>query len=92
MDQRIGRFGVCPPRKPELRRPLLWLARAGGELYLVNTSRDTLEYVSADMGGFTTVEDRCVSVSSDESYEYKNNKNGCAVLKIGFLQPLYAPS
>jgi hypothetical protein len=37
MDKRMSKFGgPMSPRKPELRRPVLWLARTGNELYLVN--------------------------------------------------------
>jgi hypothetical protein len=78
-DQRSGRFGASPPRKPEFRRPLLWLARAGGDLYLVNASGGTLDSVIADMGGFTTADDGVVAVSSNENYEYTNIENGDAV-------------
>lgn len=79
MDQRIGRFGASPPRKPELRRPLLWLVRDGGDLYLVNASGDTLDSVIVDMGGFTTAGDSVVTVTNDENYEYNNIDHDCAV-------------
>lgn len=79
MDQRSGRFGASPPRKPELRRPLLWLALDAGDLYLVNASGETLDSVISDMGGFTTSDDDVVTVASDKNYEYKNVENGSAV-------------
>ncbi len=37
MDKRVDRFGhKLPPRKPELRTPLLWARRKDKELFLVN--------------------------------------------------------
>jgi hypothetical protein len=79
LDKRSGRFGAAPPRKPELRRPLLWLARAGAELYLVNASGEALDSVVVDLGGFITTDDSAVTASSNQNYEYKNIDNGDAV-------------
>ncbi|GLS84690.1 hypothetical protein [Paraferrimonas haliotis] len=73
IDKRRSQFGgPAPPRTPETRLPILWLARDGGELYLVNNSKEPLEFVTASSGGFQTVDDDVVSVSSSNHYEYKN--------------------
>lgn len=51
-DKRKSRFGgLVSPRKAELRHPILWLAREGNELYLVNASEEMLDFVGADTGG-----------------------------------------
>lgn len=72
-EKRESRFGgPMPPRKPEKRSPLLWLSRQQGELYLVNATDEPLELVIASSGGFQTVDDEVVSVSSQGSYEYHN--------------------
>ena len=74
LDKRASRFGggLTPPRKAELRRPLFWLARDGGELFFVNSSKDTLDFVIAESGGFQTIDDDVMTVGSKEKYEYKN--------------------
>lgn len=80
MDKRISRFGdSLPPRKPETRTPLLWLARSDCDLFLVNATEEVLDFVIADTGGFQTVEEDCMSVASKEQYEYKNIKPNSAV-------------
>jgi len=79
-DKRKSRFGgLVSPRKTELRRPLLWLAREGNELYLVNSSQETLDLVVARTGGFQTVDDDCLTVSSENKYKYKNIQPNNAV-------------
>lgn len=71
--------GTVHSRKTELRSPVLWLARDGGELYLVNSSTETLDVVSADSGGFQTVDDDVVSITSNDGYTYKNVKPSFAI-------------
>lgn len=79
-DKRISQFGgVVPPRKPEIRNPALWLARDGNALYLVNNSKETLEYVIARSGGFQTVDADVLTVASKEQYKYTNVNHGDAV-------------
>jgi hypothetical protein len=74
-DKRTSRFGgTVPPRKPDTRLPVLWLARDGGELYLVNSSQDTLDFVIADSGGFQTVDDGVSMASAEKGYEYRDLK------------------
>ncbi len=83
-----------PPRKPDNRLPLLWLARKGGELYLVNDSGETLDWVGTGVGGFISADDEILPVSSakDYIYEYKQvlfpgrkrwGQNLCAYLGYG---------
>lgn len=80
IEKRKSRFGgKMPPGKPEKRLPILWLARDGSELYLVNASREPLDYVVADSGGCQTVDDDIEMVSSKEKYEYKDVKPDDAV-------------
>jgi hypothetical protein len=55
------------------------LVRDGGELYLVNSSVETLDEVSAESGGFQTVDDDVVSITSNDGYTYKNVKPNFAV-------------
>jgi hypothetical protein len=77
IESRFG--GSRPPSKPELRKPLLWLARDGNDLYFVNISGETLDSVIADSGGFQTADDTVISVTSNTQYEYKNVINNAAV-------------
>ena len=80
MHERKGRFGApMPPRKPETRSPVLWLARDDDELYLVNNSKEPLEFVMADSGGFQTLDDNAAAVKSETAYEYKDVQPGHAV-------------
>ena len=71
--------GAVQPRKPELRIPILWLVRDGGELYLVNLSAESLDVVSTASGGFQTVDDDVASITSNNGYTYKNVKPDFAV-------------
>ncbi len=73
LDKRKSKFGgPMPPRKPELRKPLLWLARKNEELYLVNNSGEVLDSVTITSGGFCTSDDEVITCSTDKAYEYKN--------------------
>ena len=55
--------------KPELRKPLLGISNIsmteghGREMYFVNTSGETLEYVIAGGGGFTTSDSGAIPAS-----------------------------
>ena len=80
IEKRTSRFGgSIPPRKPENRRPLLWLACEGNEVYLVNSSEETLDLVVAKTGGFQTVDEDVMPVASKDKYEYLNVKPNNAV-------------
>lgn len=73
LDKRKSRFGgKVSPRKPEKRVPILWLARNGGELYLVNASKEILKSLTAESGGFQTIDDDAITVSSEKKYEYRD--------------------
>jgi hypothetical protein len=77
MDKRMSKFGgPMPPRKPELRRPVLWLARAGQELYLVNDLKEALNDVVADYGGWVTADEQVATVASAAEYRYKHVQSG----------------
>lgn len=81
MDKRVDRFGLpLPPRKPETRKPLLWLARDGNELFLVNSSGEIIDLIISNTGGFTTADDDdCLTVPRGNGYEYNNVLPGDAV-------------
>lgn len=79
-ERRKSRFGgSIPPRQPENRHPVLWLARDGNEVYLVNSSEEILDFVVAESGGFQTVDEDVMSVASKDKYEYENIKPNTAV-------------
>ncbi|WP_413699270.1 hypothetical protein ACLKMH_17470 [Psychromonas sp. KJ10-10] len=67
------------PREAELRNPLLWLVRKGKELYLINSSGETLDLVIAETGGCQTVDDDCSTVTTSNKFEYSNIKPNDAV-------------
>lgn len=80
MDKRKDQFGLpLPPRKPETRVPILWIARQDNELYLVNSSNEILDLVSTSTGGFQTADDDVLTVSDNTGYEYKKVKHNEAV-------------
>ena len=80
LDKRVSRYGGnMPPRKPEIRSSVLWLARDGNEVYLVNLSNEVLDLVVADCGGFITADDDVGTITSPDNYEYKNVKPNDAV-------------
>lgn len=70
--------------KPELRKPILWVSSSsvaegrGREVFFVNTSGETLDYVIAGGGGFTTSDCGVIPVSS-KGYKYENVKHNEAV-------------
>ncbi len=79
LDKRPSRFGgPSLYRKKEKRHPLLWLARKGNELYLVNSSKESLDFVISTSGGFAT-EDEDILTCEGPKYEYKNVKPNNAV-------------
>jgi len=80
VDKRVSRFGgSLPPRKAESRTPLLWLARSGCDLFLVNESEEILDFVFAGTGGFQTVDEDVMTIASNDQYEYKNVRPNSAV-------------
>ena len=68
-----------PPRKPDPRKPLLWLSRQGADLYLINDTDETLASVSASSGGFATADDAAIPVGGDQGYFYEHVQPGDAV-------------
>lgn len=78
--KRIGRFGFPLSNKVDDRIPAFWVAVSGNELYFVNGSDETLEYVRVKTGGFQTCDDVIVNVSTDGySYVYEYVKPSEAV-------------
>ena len=76
IDQRQSRFGgPMSPRKKDPRTPIFWLARSGMELYFVNSSEETLEYVTAETSGFVGAG----SISCELGYDYRNVRTNNAV-------------
>ncbi len=76
-----------PPRKPEKRKPLYWLARDGEDLYLVNDSDEILEEVTSSRGGPVTLDDEPVTPDgSNTDYSYDDVKPREAV-KVDEFDP-----
>ena len=76
IDQRQSRFGgPMSPRKKDPRMPIFWLARLGMELYFVNSSGETLDYVTAETGGFSDA----ACIDSGRGYDYRNVRVNDAV-------------
>ena len=72
-EKRKSRFGgSMPPRKPELRKPLLWITRDGRELFLVNVTGESLRLVTASTGGFITCDEDVGTIENNFSYRYEN--------------------
>lgn len=59
--------------------PWLWLCRQDSDLYLVNSSGENIDEISADSGGMQTIDDKGVSLESSACYLYKNIKPHQAV-------------
>ena len=91
-EKRPSRFpGPKPPRKPETRKPVFYVARDGDELYFVNGSAETLNSVSSSTGGCQTLDggDDVMAVRSvDPLYLYENVKPGEAV-KVEHYDPYW---
>ncbi len=77
--QRNSRFGGVVSTEIEPRKPLLWVVRDGDEIFLVNETNETLDFVFSNTGGFATWDDIVENVSNRELYKYQDVKNGSAV-------------
>jgi hypothetical protein len=78
--KRIGRFGFPLSNKVDDRVPLFWTAISDSELYFVNNSNETLDYVRVKTVGFQTCDDDIVTVNRDGySYVYESVKPSDAV-------------
>lgn len=89
LHERSSRFGgAMPPRRAESRWPVLWLARDGGELYLVNAGSETLARVVVHVGGFQTVDDGVLTASCALLRCYDSVEPGEAV-KVDEYDGLY---
>lgn len=72
-EKRKSRFGGdMPPRKPELRKPLLWMTRDGGDLFLINTTGEVLKLVTSRTGGFQTFDEDVATIQNNFTYSYEN--------------------
>ncbi len=86
MNERLDNLGLpLPPRKPEIGRPLLWVAidPQGGcieDIYLVNETGKTLENVIVGTGGCQIFDDDVFTLTGSDN-EYINIADGDA-LKI----------
>ncbi len=70
--KRIGRFGYPLSNKIDDRIPEFWVAVSDDELYFVNDSNETIDFVRAKTAGFQTCDDLIVTVGSSEySYMYE---------------------
>lgn len=78
--KRIGRFGFPLSNKVDDRMPVFWAAVSGNELYFVNGSNESLDYVRAKTGGFQTCDDVVITIKSDGySYRYESVRPSEAV-------------
>ena len=78
--KRIGRLGYPLSNKIDDRMPEFWVAVSDDELYFVNDSNETIDFVRAKTAGFQTCDDIIVTVgSSDYSYMYEAVKPSEAV-------------
>ena len=84
MDKRVDNLGLpLPPRKPESKKPLLWIAidpqdDLVSDVYLVNETGATLDSVIAGTGGFESFDDDVYGISGND-VEYKDIANGNAI-------------
>jgi hypothetical protein len=84
MEDRVDKLGLpLPPRKPEIGRPVLWIAiepqgNFVKDIYLVNETGGILENVIASIGGLQSYDDDVFGISGSE-IKYKNIENGDAV-------------
>jgi len=74
-----GMLAVPIPPEPDAPKPVYWVDNRGEELFFVNSSDETLNLVSAEMGGFETCDDEVVSVSNADGYIYQEIKPNEAV-------------
>lgn len=78
-EQRGSRFGgPLPPRKPETRTPVFWLARQGRGLYLVNASGERLDQVRAIATAFASIDEQ-IFTSEGAEISYRDVPDGAAV-------------
>lgn len=61
-----------PPRKPELRRPLLWLVSSNNQAWLVNLCKHNLPVVTASRSGFGGGDESPCGYASSEDWVYHN--------------------
>jgi hypothetical protein len=88
-EKRPSRFpGAKPPRKPETRKPLFFLARDGDDVYFVNDSTETLNTVVSDAGGLLNIDDEEDIGVSGPKYSYENVLPGEAV-KVENYHPMF---
>ena len=77
---RKSRFGDSLLTKNKHNKlPLLWLARDGNELFLVNSSGEPLDYVIFSNNGFETAADDIVTYENPCSNKYENIQHNNAV-------------
>ena len=93
INERVDRLGLpLPPRKPEAKKPLLWIAIDSSDewvedIYLVNETGKILERVIAGSGGFQTVDDDVLNLTGSDVM-YKDIANGDAV-KVDEYHKMY---
>lgn len=72
------RNGGFPPRNPDNRTPVFWVACYQNEVYFVNNSHEILDYVRTEVAGVQTCDDEIFTIS-DTDYSYQNVKPNDAV-------------
>ena len=64
--------------RPDHRIPKYWLYRSGADLFFINNSSESLEFVTTETGGFQTCDDEVLTIESS-GYRYENVLPGEAV-------------
>jgi hypothetical protein len=65
--------------KKEEKVPCLWLCRLGSDLFLVNSTDEIIDEISADSGAMQTIDSAGVSLDSPNGYFYTEVKPNQAV-------------
>jgi hypothetical protein len=74
LHQRIGRFGFPLSQKVDKRKPIFWITSFISdrmrELFFINNSGETLDFVKAVEGGFISYDDGMMGVSTEDGQGY----------------------
>ena len=78
--KRVGRFGFPLSNKVDDRSPVFWTTVLENELYFINNSNETLDYLRVKTVGFQTCDGDIVTILNDGySYVYQAVKQSEAV-------------
>lgn len=78
LHHRIGRFGFPLSQKIDKRKPIFCMTSLVfdnmRELFFINDSGETLDFVKAEEGGFTSYDDGMMGVSTKDNCGYSYNE------------------